>query len=169
MALNGRKNISELRSELAQILSKTGEVITPRGVSQAADYAAESAEKLTRIRKLTKGAKISSGATGNYSDSSFQFGSKASRVSGPIDKNVLEHVYGSVDEAFELLQRFEDDYFAAIDEVNKAGGDINQRLIKARGCGYFDFADEKQADQLMNQVNNQIQIVMDEIYPDRKR
>ena len=37
------------------------------------------------------------------------------------------------------------------------------------GCGYFDQADEKQADQLMNQVNNQIQIVMDEIYPDRKR
>jgi len=151
MAFNGRKSISELRSDLAGVLGRAGELITPRGVSQTEEYAAEAAEKLTRIRKLTKGAKISSGTTGNYTDSAFQFGSKASRVSGPIDKNVLEHVYGSVDEAFELLQRFEDDYFAAIDEVNKAGGGINRRLIKARGVIDLNVLPKQKADQLMNQ------------------
>jgi hypothetical protein len=86
MAFTGRKKISEIRSDLVNVLGRSGEVITPRGVTQVDEYARASAEKLLKIRKVSKQANISSGNTGNYSDSSFQFGSLKSRVSGPIDK-----------------------------------------------------------------------------------
>lgn len=156
MAFTGRKKISEIRSDLVNVLGRSGEVITPRGVTQVDEYARASAEKLLKIRKVSKQANISSGNTGNYSDSSFQFGSLKSRISGPIDKNVLEQVYGSADEAFGILQRFEDDYFAALNAANKKGAGINISMIKARGVIDLNQLPKAQADQLMNQFMSDV-------------
>ena len=139
-----KRTISQLRGAFYDSLTRLGNVTTPGGSGHAGEYDQAATNRLNSLKAGT----VLPG-TGMI-DNAFQ------PTGGMVTREVFEQVYGTDQEVYDRLGKFETKYFNELSKYRSAGGNVDVDLVRASGEIDLSILPKGTAQGLMNEYMSDV-------------